>query len=296
MIFYSYYEYNDSAEPGAVYGIGDGKGTNLCRYDMDTGKSELIYEVKDKSISNIEYNGRYLVWKEKNDVGANIKVIDTEKDKYESVNIDAIDNLVSFVVAKDYIFWMNNRLEVKEYSVYRYSLETGEMVELIANLNSVLPVMNIEKSQNIICVCSYNTPYTNIRGYNFDGVLMYNYDTEGLVFDATCNSYGIAWMRDTELLFYDAKNKKINKLGEISDYVLVEDCIVVSAGFNGVYSYKTSENTLKYVIETSQQSMVGLSVDPNGKVYGKWITPMQSIQNVQNEFLILQVTNNIELN
>lgn len=304
-IFYAY-DYSDYLTAQDIVPDTDGAKSEyagkILMLDMETGESRVIRSIAntDAMISDIEYNGRYLKWFEDTIENCITRVLDM---KTGDMVFDASrreSGCRYATITKDYIFWIGNEVELdgkERYSLYRYDFETKDTVELIKKefLNDNF---SIEVSQKVITVCSsaLERP-THIMGYDFDGNLLYNYETDGLVTSSYCNSYGVVWRRGIEaVLFYEAESGKIYNLGYAPSIVLIGDCIVMGGSYGGIYSYTIGSNIRKCVVKDENRAVVGLDVDLNGDVHGRWITAMQAFPGNSNEVIMLKISQIIKLN
>ena len=268
----------------------------LCKTNIDTGESEIIYRASGNSnFVGIQCNGQYLIWEEYSDNGYAMNIIDLENNNEEVSVLDINPSFEDFILTEDYLFWLDHEKNSTNYYVYRYDFKTKDTVKLIQTTSRVS--FNIEVSQKIISVLEPQKNVVNIRGYNFDGKFLYNYDIAESVIKGSCNSYGVAWRNsDKEVCFYDAKTDKIYSLGTAISYVLIEDCVIINDDKSGVYCYNVGNDVQKYIIRHNENSLSGMRVDVNGDIHGKWITPMSSMMWQENEFVLLKVSNSIKLN
>lgn len=267
----------------------------LFMLNTDTGELRLIHSLYDIDLSfyDIKYNGRYLLWSEVSNEEMSVKVIDVENNTQE-LTISGLERSVTDIkLSDDYIFWTDKEADATNYSVYRYDFETKNTVELIKT-DSVLGKFDIELSQKIITVCSYDLSgdaiNTTVKGYNFEGKLLYNYDVYNDILNASCNSYGVVWKSGKEVFFYDAKSENIYNMGVADTYVLIADYIIMNSSFEGVYSYKLGDVMQKCIIKNPEISMVGLNVDVNGDIFGRRMTQEMYVPNGEAEFIILKVS------
>ena len=301
-IFYSYY-YSDYKTKQSIDDedeIENEYGARLLMYTTDTGESRVIHSIFDTDaiILNIEYNGRYLMWSEFTESERRTRVMDMKTGEYEFVIPELEIGTIDVKLTDKYIFWNsneNNQMKYYEYSLYRYDFETKETLELTKN-DMHNAFFSIEASQEVITICEHNGKSTFIKGYDFDGRLKYNYENKGYFFDAYCNSYGVVWLRNTEVFFYDAKSGKIYNLGYADSVTLIADCIITSKGYDGIYSYKIGNDTQKCIVKGEKKYVSSLDVTLNGDVYGKWIIPMQTIQSNSEDVIMLKVSQKIKLN
>ena len=301
-IFYSYY-YSDYKTKQSIDDedeIENEYGARLLMYTTDTGESRVIHSIFDTDaiILNIEYNGRYLMWSEFTESERRTRVMDMKTGEYEFVIPELEIGTIDVKLTDKYIFWNsneNNQMKYYEYSLYRYDFETKETLELTKN-DMHNAFFSIEASQEVITICEHNGKSTFIKGYDFDGRLKYNYENKGYLLDAYCNSYGVVWLRNTEVFFYDAKSGKIYNLGYADSVTLIADCIITSKGYDGIYSYKIGNDTQKCIVKGEKKYVSSLDVTLNGDVYGKWIIPMQTIQSNSEDVIMLKVSQKIKLN
>lgn len=272
----------------------------ILMLDTETGESRVICSIAntDALILDIEYNGHYLKWSEDMIENCITRVLDMETGDMVFDASSRESGCRYATITKDYIFWTGNEIELdgkERYSMYRYDFETNDTVELIKEefLNDFF---SIEVSQKVITVCSVLERTTHIMGYDFDGNLLYNYETDGLVTGSYCNSYGVAWMRGQDALFYEAESGKIYNLGYASSIVLIGDCVVMGGSYGGIYSYTVGSNIKKCVVNDENRAVVGLNVDLNGDVHGRWITPMQDFNDSSNDIIMLKISESIKLN
>ena len=253
---------------------------NICTAELfmlntDTGERKLIHSLYDVDLSfhDIKYNGRYLLWSEVSNEEMSINVIDVENNTQELTLSGLERSMGDIKLFDDYIFWTDKESDAINYSVYRYDFDTKNTVELIKT-DSMSGMFNIEPAQKIITVCSGklsgDAVNTAVKGYNFEGKLLYNYDIDYEVIDAYCNSYGVVWRGGRDVFFYDAKSEKTYNMGRADTYVLISDYIIMNNGFEGVYSYKLRDAMQKCIIKNSEIYMVGLNVSANGDIFGKW--------------------------
>ena len=269
----------------------------LCMFDTDTGESKIIHSASGLgSIIEIDFNGRYLMWRERNSEVDCMKLADMENGN-EEVVVPGLKSTYSEVgMTEDYLFWFDLEEETHMFAMYRYDFETKNKVKLIQT-DSILGNYNIEVSQKVISILIYKKNVTTIQGYDFNGNLLYNYNTKESVCEfGSCNSYGAVWLNsdNQEVHFYDSKADKVYNLGNAISFEQIEDCIIINDYEHGVYSYKVGSNIQKHIIRTPENYMVGMSEDVNGDIHGKWIIPMQSYSSGENEFLLLKVSQSIK--
>jgi hypothetical protein len=197
------------------------------------------------------------MWSEFTESERRTRVMDMKTGEYEFVIPELEIGTIDVKLTDKYIFWSsneNNQMKYYEYSLYRYDFETKETLELTKN-DMHNAFFNIEASQEVITICEHNGKSTFIKGYDFDGRLKYNYENKGYFFDAYCNSYGVVWLRNTEVFFYDAKSGKIYNLGYADSVTLIADCIITSKGYDGIYSYKIGNDTQKCIVKGEKDGM-----------------------------------------
>lgn len=257
-------------------GMGDNMDmykNNICVYDMESGISEIIYTIPNSTeyIQCLDCNGEYLMFVQ--DVymalepDKQVFLMDLSQDVLQEVSVPLDTDASSIGLIDGYIVWKAQGEEYQGKSIYRYDYTTGETVELIKNIyaNS----FQVNRIDKIISVCNIlEDDRTNIMAYDFEGNLVNNYVVDGYIVDGECNSWGVVWLQNHMMFFYDFSNDEVIGLDYAKSYELVNDAII-SMSNDGIYSYRFGDTYKKYILKTEEDYGIGFN-NTNGKIYGKW--------------------------
>lgn len=94
-----------------------------------------------------------------------------------------------------------------------------------------------------------------------------------------------------ETMVYDFEKNSIIPLDLIGQYVLADDCVIISAD-DGLYSYKLGDSSYEYLIKSDDKHCALLPSDIDGKLLTQWYIPGQynGYPWLENEVTILQIS------